>query len=209
MILLSQQLWLFGLYCPNSLPIEILMSSSLKAPLPQHPLPQPKHTSLGEKHKHAGRLSSPSKHTHVRTGTRRRFTQQSNRKRPGSWCAHWLPSGSGLRSDTFLTFVLLIPLPGPRRLTGYLSSRLRAQTTHYWPDCFCSVLPILKEGDGRHLVFCVCVHSFKVSLPWCVGSIWFETIDGYKQVGADFFVWPCGVEVKAELRVEELECGIH
>lgn len=173
-----------------------------------HPF-QPKHTSSGEKHKHAGWFSSPSEETHVRTGTRRRLTQQCDRKRPGSWCAHCLPSGSGLTSDAFLTFVLLIPLPGPRSLTGYLSSRLRVKTRHYWPNCFCFILPIWKGRDGSHLVFCVCAHSFKVSLPWCVGSIWFETIEGHKQVGAEFFVWPSRAEVKAELGAEELECGIH
>lgn len=36
-----------------------------------------------------------------------------------------------------------------------------------------------------------------------------ETIEGHKQVGAAFFVWPSRAAVKAELRVEELECGIH
>lgn len=74
--------------------------------------------------------------TQQRTGTRRCLTQQRNRKRPSSWCAHCLPSGSGLGSDTFLTFVLLIPLPGARSLTDYFSSRLREKTRHCWPNCF-------------------------------------------------------------------------
>lgn len=137
----------------------------------------------------------------MRTGTRRRLTQHSDRKRPGSRCAHCLPSG--LTFDTFLTFVLLIPLPGPRSLTVYPGSRLRVKTRRYWPNCFCFIRPIWKGGDGSHFVFCVCVHSFKVSLPWCVGSIWFETIEGRKQVGAEFFVRPSHADVKAELRVEE------
>lgn len=129
------------------------MSSSLKALTSTPPHPLPKHMSSGEKHKHAGRLSSPSEQTRMRTSTRRRETQQSNRKRPGSWCAHCLPPGSGLRSDTFLTFVLHIPLPGPRSLTGYLGSRLRVKTRHYPPNCFHSLIPIYKDSSGNHLVF--------------------------------------------------------
>lgn len=99
------------------------------------------------------RLSSPSEQTHMHTSTRRRLTQQSDRKRPGSRCAHCLPPGSALRSDAFLTFVLHIPLPGPRSLTGYLGSRLRVKMRHCPPNCFRSILPIYKDGSGNHLVF--------------------------------------------------------
>lgn len=109
---------------PNSLGVLTLKPLSSQA------------TQAHEKNTNIKLSLPPSEQTHVRRGTRRRLKQHGSRKRPGWWRTHCLPLGSGLRSDTFLTFVPRIPLPGPHSLTGYLSSSLRVKVRHHWLDCF-------------------------------------------------------------------------